>query len=85
MGKIVHGINAPLLPGTIVVHPLDAVQNRIPHIHVGRSHIDLSPKHLGTIGELPIRIRWKRSRFSSTERLRYGLSLPGSVKVPDTP
>ena len=30
----------------------------------------------------PARMRRNRSRFSSTERLRYGLSRPGSVSVP---
>jgi len=30
----------------------------------------------------PAFMRAKRSRFSSTLRLRYGLSLPGSVSVP---
>ena len=33
-------------------------------------------------GNSPARIRRNRSRFSSTGRLRYGLSLPGSVRVP---
>src|SRR6267378_1414690 len=32
-------------------------------------------------GNSPARIRRKRSRFSSTERLRYGDSRPGSVEV----
>ena len=33
-------------------------------------------------GNSPAFMRANRSRFSSTERLRYGLSLPGSVSVP---
>ena len=33
-------------------------------------------------GNSPAFMRSNRSRFSSTERLRYGLSLPGSVSVP---
>ena len=33
-------------------------------------------------GNSPARIRSNRSRFSSTGRLRYGLSLPGLVSVP---
>ena len=33
-------------------------------------------------GNSPARMRSSRSRFSSTERLRYGLSVPGSVRVP---
>ena len=33
-------------------------------------------------GNSPFFMRSNRSRFSSTERLRYGLSLPGSVSVP---
>ena len=33
-------------------------------------------------GNSPACMRSNRSRFSSTERLRYGLSLPGSVSVP---
>ena len=33
-------------------------------------------------GNSPARIRANRSRFSSTVRERYGLSLPGSVSVP---
>jgi hypothetical protein len=30
----------------------------------------------------PARMRRKRSRFSATERLRNGLSVPGDVSVP---
>ena len=33
-------------------------------------------------GNSPSRMRSNKSRFSSTERLRYGLSFPGSVSVP---
>ena len=33
-------------------------------------------------GNSPLRMRSKRSRFSCFERLRCGLSLPGSVSVP---
>ena len=37
---------------------------------------------LEPLGNSPFRIRVKRSRFSSTVRFRYGLSFPGSVRVP---
>ena len=43
VGEIVHGIDAPLIPGIVVGHVGHPVNHRIPHIDVGGGHIDLGP------------------------------------------
>ena len=45
MGKIIHGVDTPCIPGIVMAHMRHAVDHRIPHIHIGGSHIDLRPKH----------------------------------------
>ena len=45
MGVVVHGIDAPLVTGLVVVGFLDAVDHRVAHVDVGRRHVDLHPQH----------------------------------------
>ena len=52
MGVIVHGIDAPGVAGAVVALMLDAVQDRVPHIQVGRGHVDLGPEGPGPVGKL---------------------------------
>ena len=46
MREIVHGINAPLVSGILMRHMGDTVDDRITHIHIGRSHVDLRAQNL---------------------------------------
>ena len=46
MGEIVHGINTPVVTGTMMLGVLDPVQGGITHIQVGRFHVDPGPKNM---------------------------------------
>jgi hypothetical protein len=61
---------------------LDSVHDRSRMFILPEVMSILALRVLEPSGNSPARIRRKRSRFSSTVRLRYGLSLPGSVSVP---
>src|SRR5689334_21177323 len=49
MGIIVHRINAPLIPGSMVSRFPNPIQSRIAHMDIRRSHIDPGPERFGTI------------------------------------
>ena len=38
--EVVHGVNAPLVPGPVMRRFHNAIHDRIAHIQIGRSHID---------------------------------------------
>ena len=82
MGQVVHGIDAPLIACPVMFGVDDAVEDGVAHIEVRAGHVDLGAKYLFAVGVLASFISSKRRRFSSTLRLRYGLSFPGSLKVP---
>ena len=44
VGEVVHGVDAPLVSLTVVVHMTDAVNDRITHIEVAGGQIDLGPE-----------------------------------------
>src|SRR5690349_4759687 len=44
MGKIIHRVNAPFIPGPVMMCVLDTVKNWIPHQHIEMTHIDLRTK-----------------------------------------
>ena len=50
VGEIVHRIEAPIVSGSVVVGPLDAVEQRVPHVHVGVRHVDFGAQHAMAIG-----------------------------------
>ena len=52
VGEVVHGVDAPGVPGAVVRRVLDAVQGRVPHVQVGVGHVDLGPQHVLPFGEL---------------------------------
>ena len=52
MGVVVHGVDAPVIAGAVMLGMTDAVQHGIAHIHVGRRHVNLGPQHVGAIGKL---------------------------------
>jgi hypothetical protein len=49
--EIVHRINAPSVPGAMVRRVQDAIEHRIAHIQIGRSHVDLGPQRARAVGE----------------------------------
>ena len=46
VGKVIHGVDAPLVPLAVVVLILDAVDGGVAHIHVGAGQVDLGPQGL---------------------------------------
>jgi hypothetical protein len=79
VGVVVERVDAPLVAGVVVRDVADAVEQGVAQPHVGRGHVDLAAQRAGAVGELAGLHPVKRSRFSATERLRKGLSLPGRV------
>ena len=49
MGEIIHGINTPFVPCIVMGHMGHPVDNRIPHIHIRRRHVDFCAEHLLSI------------------------------------
>ena len=82
VGPVVHGINAPGIAGAVVGRVHDAVHDGVAQIDVGAAMSILARNTREPSGNAPSFICAKRSRFSSMERSRYGLFLPGSVSVP---
>ena len=41
--KVIHRIDTPFIPGIVMVHMGHPVDDRIPHVDIRRSHIDLRP------------------------------------------
>ena len=80
--EVVHRIDAPLVAGAMMLGVQDAVHHRVAHVEVRRRHVDLGAQRARAVGKLARLHALEQVRFSSTERLRYGLSLPGSVSVP---
>ena len=46
MCKVVHRVNTPLVTGIVMVNPCHTINDRITHVHIRRSHINLCAKHL---------------------------------------
>ena len=82
MRIVVHRIDAPFIAGTVVFGMQDTVHDGVAQQHVRVRHVNLGTEHFLSVGEFAARMRAKRSRFSSTLRLRHGLSVPGTVTVP---
>ena len=54
VGPVVHGVDAPGVAGAVVAGVADAVEERVPHEHVGVRHVDPRPQDRGAVGELPL-------------------------------
>ncbi len=52
VGKIVHGIDTPIITCLMVPGVLDAVNNRVTHIHISGTHINFGPECIAAILEL---------------------------------
>ena len=53
MGKVIHGVDAPFVALAVVVHMVDAVEHRVPHVEVAAAQIDFGPQGIFAVGELP--------------------------------
>ena len=81
--EVVGRVDAPRVARPRMLRVDDPVQDRIAQVDVAGGHVD--PARASTrapLGNSPARMRANRSRFSSADRSRQGLSLPGSVSVP---
>ena len=52
MGKIIHRVDAPFVARAVVMRVFDSVNDRITEVHIGRSHVDFSPQHVGSVAKL---------------------------------
>ena len=50
MREVVHRVYAPAVARILMRNVCNPVNDRIPHIHIGGSHVDLCPKHLLAVG-----------------------------------
>ena len=51
MREVVHRVDAPLRSGAVVVRAADPEEDRIPHDHVGRCHVDAGAQHVRSVLE----------------------------------
>ena len=49
MSKVIHRVNAPFISGIVMGHMSHTIDNRITHIHVWRSHINLCAEYFLSI------------------------------------
>ena len=49
VGKVIHGVDAPLVPGTVMMRKLDAVKEGVTEHHVGMCHVYLGAEDLFTL------------------------------------
>jgi hypothetical protein len=82
VGEVVHGVNAPIVARAVVVGVLDAVHDRVAHVHVGVRHVDPGPQHFLTVAVLAVLHLPEQPQVLFDARLRKGLSVPGWVGVP---
>ena len=53
MGVVIHGVDAPLVPGAVVAGVVDAVDDRVPHVEVAGGQVDLGPQGVAAVFKLP--------------------------------
>src|ERR1700733_4314041 len=64
MCKIIHGIDAPVIPRAMMMGMFDPVHDRVAHMHVGRAHVDLRPQYF-----LPVPVFSRTHLFEQTQVL----------------
>ena len=80
MGEIAW-IDAPIVSGSVVVGPLDAVEQRVPHVRVVVRHVDFGAQHAMAIGMDAVPHFLEEAQVLPTGRSRWGLLVPGEVGV----
>ena len=53
VGEVIHGIDAPLVPGTVMMGKFNAVKERVTEHHVGMRHVNFGTEHLLSLCVLP--------------------------------
>ena len=53
MGKVIHRVDAPFCTGCMVCRMGNTIKNRVSHVDVGRSHVDLRTQCMRTVREFP--------------------------------
>src|SRR5207253_47964 len=51
MREVIHGINAPFIPGAVMIDLAYAIKNGIAQMNVGRRHVDFGTEDARAIGE----------------------------------
>src|SRR5438874_3231089 len=51
MGEVIHRVDAPGLAGVMVFGMANAVEQRVAHPNIRRSHVDLRAQGAGSVGE----------------------------------
>ena len=74
MGKIIHRVNAPGLAGAVVLLVQDAVEHRVAHVDVGRSHVDFRPEHIAAF-RVPARAHF----LEQAQAFLRGAVAPGRI------
>ncbi len=54
VGKVVHGVDAPVFARARVGGFHDAVNHRVAHVDVAGRHVDLGPQHLGAVRKFAV-------------------------------
>ena len=52
VGEVVGGVDHPTVAGLVMCHLADAIQDRVPHIHIGRGHVDFGAQYFFALVEL---------------------------------
>ena len=73
MSEVIHRVDAPFIPCILMRQMRDPVEDRVPHIDVGRRHIDLRAEHHRAVGIL--------SRLHVPEERQTFLRIPVPVRV----
>ena len=73
MREVIHRVDAPFIPCILMRQMRDPVEDRVPHIDVGRGHIDLRAEHHRAVGIL--------SRLHVPEESQAFLRIPVPVRV----
>ena len=53
MSKVIHRVNAPFVPGAVMMGLHDPINDRVPHIEIGGSHINFGTQNEGAVVEFP--------------------------------
>ena len=77
MGEVVHGVDAPLVPGLMMGDMDDPIEGRVPHVDVGGGHVDLGPEGLGAVFELPVLHALEQIQILLHGPIPVGAVLPG--------
>ena len=70
---VVGRIDAPLGPCLMVLYMPDAIEHRVTHIHIRRSHVDFARRAACSVGKLASSHALEKLQVSQRGRSRFGL------------